>query len=138
MLYVYLITIKFTKYQTIYHLNTMKFPFLISSISIAIKIFVLGLEETGGCYLPTMNLKKFTNFQYLSNLTRDLHSIHLINSNECFINFTHDRLVYYNKQKFLGWKKDYFNIRVLDYHPETKTVFTQNDQKYFIISIFEN
>jgi hypothetical protein len=46
--------------------------------------------------------------------------------------------MYYNAHKFLGWKKDFFESKLLYYSIEMNLAFLFHEEKSLLISRFEN
>jgi len=54
------------------------------------------------------------------------------------VNFERNKLMYYNTHKFLGWKKDFFDTKLLYYSIEMNLAFVFHEEKYLLVSRFEN
>lgn len=81
-------------------------------------------------------LKKDSMF--LSKLKRTLISVFLKNENEAFYSFQGGKTLYFNKETFLGWKKDFFNTEMMNYIQERDLAFLFTQNKYLEICKFKN
>ena len=46
--------------------------------------------------------------------------------------------MYYNTNKFLGWKKDFFDMKLLFYSIEMNLGFVFHEEKFLLVCRFEN
>lgn len=75
---------------------------------------------------------------YQSNLKRTLISVFLKSKNEAFYSFQGGKTLYFNKETFLGWKKDFLNNEMMNYIPDMDLAFLFTQNKYLEISKFKN
>ena len=69
---------------------------------------------------------------------RQVEGVFLRGPDEAFINFERRQLIYFNKQRFLGWKKDFYDTRMVRYFPGRNLAFLHAYEKFLNVGHFEN
>ena len=57
---------------------------------------------------------------------------------ELFINFEQRKMIYFNKNKFIGWKKDFYDSMMIKFSKKHQVAFVQTYDKFLNINKFEN
>ena len=74
----------------------------------------------------------------LRELIRQIEDIFIKSSEELFINFEQRKMVYFNKNKLLGWKKDFYDSRMVRYSQLHGIAFIVTHDKFIGLNRFEN
>lgn len=55
-------------------------------------------------------------------LSGPLKKVFMLNKDEVFLVYERSKTFLFNRKKYLNWKKNYFDIQVLYYEPESKLI----------------
>ena len=84
------------------------------------------------------NWKFTSSTTYLCKLIRNIKSIFFISPTELLISFNRNKTLYLNTERYLGWKKDFYDFEVLKYERDSGTAFLILEDKFFCVSRFAN
>ena len=57
---------------------------------------------------------------------------------ELLISFNRNKTLYFNTERYLGWKKDFYDFEILQYERDSGTAFLILEDKFFCVSRFAN
>jgi hypothetical protein len=67
-----------------------------------------------------------------------VEGIFLRGPEEAFINFERRQLIHFNKHRFLGWKKDFYDQKIVRFFPKHNLAFLHAYEKFLNIGHFES